>query len=292
MTDVLLTTGLRPFSKWCVEPIDFSRSVDVATKPVIDGEETGSGTQSPIVHILDSFFERCYQPSRLSQIARKGMSSSPRLHRHLIEAVTEVSVLDYIQSLKPSVKRQQLLHLYMTALGSFAGDTGFLGKHHFRLIAFIELGTKIGRDKTASLLALTSWKGRIWYRIDANLEEVRRERMYRCRTLYHPISVRSSTPEGENSPFAHRIVSDTDGTMCYKPGDILCIMPENRNALVNQVLNALKIDRSRIVEVGTEVWRQNLWNRGFENDFTENCTVSTIRITPLPQHRDVAPTAE
>lgn len=263
MTSVLLHMDVRPLSKWCVDPIDFSRSVDAATDPVVDGEKTGSGTQSPLVHILDAFFERCYQSSRLAQIAKSENSRFPRLHRDLIGAVRKISVFDYIDNLRPSREREHLLNLYMRALTSFADDSGFLGKHRLRLIAFAELGTKIGRKKTASALALASWKDRIWFRIDATMEGVRLERMHRCRTLYHPVYIQSTAPVGKNS-FAHRVVFHTDGAVVYQPGDVFCIMPENREVLAAEILSKLNVDCNRIVHVKTKPWILNLLDRGFE----------------------------
>lgn len=289
MTCALLRSDLRPLSEWCVDPVDFSRSVDAATNAVVDGEKTGSGTQSPIIHTLDAFFERCFQSTRLSKIAKRENSWFPRLHRDFIAAIREVSVLDYIEGLPPSRERGQLLHLYMRALESFADDNGFLGKHRLRLIAFIELGTKIGRKQTASSLVLDSWKGRIWYKIDAAMEEVTRERMRRCKTLYHPVIICSSTPAGTKNSFAQRIVFNTEGTLLYRPGDVLCILPENREGFVAEMLTALNIDDNRIVKVKAKLWIQNLLDRGFKDMKSAEDNSITITMAQFLRYASIQP---
>ncbi|PXF47009.1 Nitric oxide synthase [Gracilariopsis chorda] len=254
----------RPFNHFCVDPVDWSRSIDISAAPVKKGERGGSGLLFPSIHLLDSFFCRKKYESEIGKLALHERSWLPRMHREFFAKVAETSTMDYLLAKGNS----ELLALFRRALLSFAGETGFLGKHRIRLNTYLEVMFKIGRAATGGGHGSSGWEGRIWRRLNLAMRYAMRERIGLCEDWYNSATIKEvSHIDGSD---ATRVVIEGHGAFLYKPGDHLGVLPENGRHLVAKMLRILQMDFDQGIVIRNPEWLRLLACRGVSSEKTDN----------------------
>ncbi|KAI0560140.1 NADPH-cytochrome p450 reductase [Gracilaria domingensis] len=257
MTKAFTKPDSRPLNKFSMDTVDWSRSIDISASPVEKGEKGGSGLLFPSIHLLDAFFCRRKYESELGKLATHEKSWLPKIHQEFFSKVLETSTMDYVLS----NKNKALLILFRRAVLAFGGESGFLGKHRIRLTGYLEIMFKIGRAATGNGMGQSvSWDRRIWRIINRSMKNSMKERVGLREDWYTEATIKevSAIPGGD----AFRVLIDGHGAFHYKPGDLLGILPENRDPLVQDVLHLLKAKPDSKVLVTDPHWVRLLARRG------------------------------
>lgn len=222
--------------------------------PIFEGVQGPSDTSSPIFNLLDLFFGRRAYRSQLGQEIMHLRAWYPPHWQQFLEAVGAYSTRAYIERRGD----RELSGLFQEALNAYVGEDGFLGRHRLKVYGYLELVFKMGRSVTIGGFA-GLFKDRAWDAVDAALEEARRERLDRAEAGWHQATVRPAAPSPlRQSSAASHVVLDVRGSgMICRPGDRLCILPENVPALVARTLAALRASGDEPVELNS-VWRDAL----------------------------------
>ena len=241
-----------------VEPVTWAKTVAPLAVPERVGALPGpSGTTSPVVHLLDAFFERRAFESFLGREGLHIRLTHPRSWRDLVEAVHATSVRTAIA---PSAS-PRLLGLYHAALDAYAGRDGFLGRHRLKVYGYLEPAFKVGRSVTIGGFA-GLFADRAWEEVDDQLERSRAERQQGGGTPLQQARVRSVAPAGEDGGALVEVVLDVAGTgVRYLPGDRCSVLAENDPALVERTLVALDAGGDERIALDA-TWQQAVVLRG------------------------------
>lgn len=261
MTIAFQTSNPRPSSKYFMDHVEWGRAMDVQTTSVFPGEKTGSGLLMPSIHLLDCFFTRDRYHTEMGKFALRDRVWMPALHRELFQAVSKVSVYDYIATCSPSA-RHELETLFRRAHCSFAAESGFLGKHRIRLTGYLEMSFKTGRQSTGSgMKAGPTWETRAWRKVNDAMLHGMKERLGESLDWTNKATViECNVLDGFRDVF--KLTINTKGALIYKPGDHLAILAKNDRALVEKALNTIGLRGTTLITITNENWLCCLANRG------------------------------
>lgn len=261
MTVTFQSADPRPQSPFFMDHVEWGRVMDIQTTPVIEGEKTGSGLLLPSVHLLDVFFSRNEYGSQMGKLAKLDRTWMPTLHKDFFEAVSKVSVLEYIMNHQTGA-RHDLLCLFRRALCSFAAESGFLGKHRIRLTGYLEMSFKTGRQSTGSGLgAGPSWSARAWRRVNMAMLGGMNDRLGGTVDWNHSTVVTECRLlEGFHDVFM--LTLETGAALVYSPGDHVAVLAENDEDIVHEALEAFGFQPKTKITVTERAWIRMLVDRG------------------------------
>ncbi len=224
-----------PRSATYVDPVVWAKTVAPFAVPLKEGVQGPSGTSSPFFHLIDTFIERSKYDTILGKEALFIRDWYPEHWRKFINAVSEVSILDYIKKCKD----EELDGAFYDFVEAYSGDNGFLGVHRRKVYGYLQMAFKVGRSVTIGGFS-GLFKERTWEEVDDELETTRLER-YTNKTLKCPYSgIIDKTTIGNNK--TKNIVLDVSKKgVSFKEGDRCAIVPKNGSSDVNQLLQALKL---------------------------------------------------
>ncbi len=154
-----------------VDPVVWAKTVAPFAVPFDKSVPGPSGTASPIVHVLDAFFDR---PTYRSRIGRE-MAELHRWHpphwQRFVGAVAQTSVPVYVSG----HGSRRLRAAYDEALGRYTGESGFLGRHRLKVYGYLELAFKVGRTVTIGGFS-GPFQNRVWNEVDNELASAADER--------------------------------------------------------------------------------------------------------------------
>ncbi len=104
-----------------------------------------SGTASPLIHLLDSFFGRIKYDGFIGKEI-KGLFKSfpPNWTNFLLSVKNGPNIPSFVYNSED----RELQGLFGACLQQYAGENGFLGRHKLKMVGYIEVAMKLGRDAT------------------------------------------------------------------------------------------------------------------------------------------------
>eukprot|EP00177_Eucheuma_denticulatum_P006000 GFKZ01010943.1.p1 GENE.GFKZ01010943.1~~GFKZ01010943.1.p1 ORF type:complete len:1193 (-),score=152.41 GFKZ01010943.1:1029-4607(-) len=279
MTTAFAETDPRSLNKFSIDYVDWARSIDISGARTEKGERGGTGLVFPTLHLLDAFFCRSKYETRLGKMEATERPCLSHIHHQFISKVFETSTMDYLMS----NNKKQLLSLFRRALLAFAGESGYLGKHRISSVGYLEMMFKVRRPATSMGTGQgIGWERRIWRSINRDMENSMRERVGLQEDWYTDATVKEVSPVPECNAF--RIAVDGHGAFHWKPGDLLQVLPENREALVQDVLQLLNVEPGFKVLVKDQQWVRLLAGRGLpvgRDDHVELKMIEFLRYSKL-----------
>ncbi len=252
-TKTFMALNPNPYSDTFVDPVVWAKTVAPFAVPIAEGTVGPSGVGAPAFHMLDTFFGRHAYDTHLGKEMLQMRSWYPQHWRDFFDALGEVSVADHVERIADPV----LEGIYKEAAIAYAGDGGFLTQHKIKAYGYLDLAFKVGRSVTIGGFS-GSFADRVW---DLAVDELTRSHEERERALPRPghpaaiTEVELVNPDGDPDKTVTRVVFDVTGTgMRYAPGDRCAVLPENRPALVDRTLTALRATGSEEV-ILTGEWR-------------------------------------
>ena len=159
-------------NKLHIDPIIWTLTIANLGIPWIDGAVGAAGTAHPFFHMLDEFTGRTNYKSGIGGEALIVRSNYPLHWRQFLEAVTEVSVEDYVTSSGDG----ELKAAWSNLKSTYNGDNGLLGFHRRKVFGFLAVSFRIGRSTTINGLGRNR-KTEPWQEADEELEKARVERI-------------------------------------------------------------------------------------------------------------------
>ncbi len=253
-----------PRSATYVDPVVWAKTVAPFAVPLKEGVQGPSGTSSPFFHLIDTFIERSRYDTILGKEALFIREWYPEHWRNFIKAVSEISILDYIEKCND----EALDGSFYDFVEAYSGDKGFLGVHRRKVYGYLQMAFKVGRSVTIGGFS-GLFKERTWEEVDDELETTRLER-YTNKNLKCPYSgVVGKSIIGDS--IAQKIVLDVkDKGVTYQPGDRCAIVPKNAKEEVKKIIEILALSGEETI-VLTEQWQA--YFKKFYNETLENVTV-------------------
>lgn len=254
-----------------VNPVVWGKTVaPLATPFQTEGGIPGpSGTAIPVFQLLDILFGRSAYASNIGKETNHARKWFPPAWRAFLDAAEEISVMDFVKQ----VNDKKLTGIFQTALNSYAGEIGLLGRHRLKTYGFLDLSFKAGRSKTLGGFA-GAFDDRMWDKMDGELERARLERYTRYPQISNYVSVKDVTNvRREGDKWVKQITFDLLGTgLSCQPGDRCAILPENDPQLVQKTLNALGARGDEPIQLNP------LWGEAVKlRDGYENSKVLSLR---------------
>jgi len=247
-----------------VNPVVWGKTVaPLATPFQTEGGIPGpSGTAIPAFQLLDIFFGRSAYASSIGRETNHARSWFPPNWRAFLDAAEEISIVDFVKQ----VSNKQLTGIFQTAMNSYAGETGLLGRHRLKTYGFLDLSFKAGRSKTLGGFA-GAFDDRMWDKMDGELERARLERYTRYPQASHYVTIKNVLDvRREGDQWVKQISFDLRGTgLSCQPGDRCAVLPENDPDLVQKTLAALRAHGDEPIQLNL-LWREAVKLRdGYED---------------------------
>src|SRR5262249_44438407 len=153
-----------PYAPSYVEPVVFAKTVAPFGVPITAGVAGPSRASAPLFPVLDAFFGRRHFDSFLGGEMKHQREWYPLHWREFLEALDEVSVLDYVARRGDP----ELEGIFKEAVQAYMGDHGFLKRHRLKIHGYLDIAYKVGRDVTIGGFSGT-FKDRTWEQVDGEL---------------------------------------------------------------------------------------------------------------------------
>lgn len=157
-------------SKSYMDPVAFAKTMMSFAVPIHSGVPGPSGTSFPYAHLIDSFIGRKIYDEGISKEALKIRSLYPKHVKNFLQAISEVSVGEYIKKTESPI----LIEKYTQLMNSYTGDKGFLNMHRKRVYGFVQTSFKVGRPQTIG--GFNGDNEEEWATVDTALRNMRNER--------------------------------------------------------------------------------------------------------------------
>ncbi|KAF7960239.1 hypothetical protein EAE96_001837 [Botrytis aclada] len=157
-----------------------------------------AGTAHPFFHMMDEFTGRSDYHTGIGKEAIAVRAIYPIHWRQFLEAIREVSVTEYIVTSKD----RELMEIWNAFTSLYHSKDGLLGVHRRKVLDFLAVSFRIGRDTTINGLG----RRRInkpWLEADQELEKARLER--RC---FDPDEHLTSTEPGSKKFFISELIKN------------------------------------------------------------------------------------
>lgn len=224
-----------PYSPTRVEPVTWAKTVAPFAVPIEPGKPGPSGTAAPTFHLLDAFLQRQQFDSRLGHESRRLAEASPPAWRELMDAVSQFSLPERVESHAPAATRALLREL----LQAYAGDHGFLATHRLKVYGFLEIGFKVGRSVTIGGFR-GLFRDRTWDHIDQELDRTRSERPAVLESAWEQAVLRGGRVEDHGEHGWICFLELEAPTLPLRPGDRVALLPEHSDELVARTMQALR----------------------------------------------------
>jgi cytochrome b involved in lipid metabolism len=156
-----------------IDPVLWTLTVANLGIPWVNGAVGAAGTAHPFFHMMDEFTGRSEYNTGIGKEAQIVRATYPIHWRQFLEAITEVSVTEYVAASKD----RELMDLWKTFTSSYHGNDGLLGFHRRKVFGFLAVSFRIGRSTTINGLGRKR-RTEPWQEADQELEKARLER--RC----------------------------------------------------------------------------------------------------------------
>gem|GEM_PF-642870 len=261
VSESLLKINPNPYSQTFVDPVVWAKTVAPLAVPIHPGDQGPSGTSSPIFSALDIFFRRAQNSSFLGREIRQLRTHYPPFWRQFLDALADVSVVDFVQA----THKPNLRGALREAMELYAGEQGFLGRHRMKVYGYLELAFKVGRSVTIGGFSGT-FKDRTWDEVDSELEAARAERRAHTATSYQRAQVESVVPPLEQEATgARRVILDVSNSGArFRVGSRCVVLPENRAAIIERTIRVLGATGDEQIPL-TQEWQAAMRLRFDEN---------------------------
>ncbi|TGO51219.1 hypothetical protein BCON_0166g00060 [Botryotinia convoluta] len=132
-----------------------------------------AGTAHPFFHMMDEFTGRSEYSTGIGKEATAVRAMCPIHWRQFLEAVREISVAEYVAASED----RELMDIWKILISSYQGDDGLLGIHRRKVLGFLAVSFRIGRNTTVNGLG-GERRTEPWLEADQELEKARLERRY------------------------------------------------------------------------------------------------------------------
>lgn len=256
-----------PDSRTYVDPVIWAKTVAPFAVPIRSGIQGPSGTSSPIFNLLDAFFGRHKHETFLGREIKGLRGTYPPFWRDYIEAVSTLSVSDYVRK----VDNPNLSAALRDTFAMYAGQNGFLGRHRTKVYGYLETAFKVGRSITIGGFA-GLFKDRTWDQVDMELEYSRLERQenFPARCHYGRIKSVGQTHHAGQESVKHVVLDVKGSGIHYRPGDRCGILPENSEQLIVKTLEALEATGEETIQLTEEWLRAVQLRHGYEKTTSLN----------------------
>jgi cytochrome b involved in lipid metabolism len=170
-----------------IDPILWTLTVANLGIPWVKGVVGAAGTAHPFFHMMDEFTGRSEYKTGVGKEAQIIRSTYPIHWRQFLEAITEVSVPEYVAASDDP----ELVKLWTTFTSSYHGNDGLLGFHRRKVFGFLAVSFRIGRSTTINGLGRKR-KTEPWQEVDQALENARLERKCHDPDVHDPQTAHSS----------------------------------------------------------------------------------------------------
>lgn len=157
-------------SKSHLDPVVFTKTMMSFAVPIHESVPGPSGTSFPYAHLIDILLGRIKYDEGISKEALKIRSLYPPHIKSFLQAVSEVSIQDYIQKSGNSLLEEK----YLKLVDAYTGDEGFLNTHRKRVYSFVQTSFKVGRPQTIG--GFDGDNDEEWIAVDKALSNMRSER--------------------------------------------------------------------------------------------------------------------
>jgi sulfite reductase (NADPH) flavoprotein alpha-component len=269
-----------PYASTYGDQVVFAKTVAPFGVPITPGVAGPSGTGAPLFHVLDEFFGRRHFDTRLGGEMKHLREWYPVHWRDFFDALSQVSVLDYVARRGDP----ELEGIFKEAVQAYVGDHGFLKRHRLKIHGYLDIAFKVGRDVTIGGFTGT-FKDRPWEQADGELARATYERRGDAPAPHRwaRLTTVEDANAGEEGWVKHVVLDVAGNGVRYQPGDRISVLPENRPALVDQTLAALRARPDVPVQL-TRAWRDAIVARSDLAASTElplRTVLSIGRIRPL-----------
>jgi len=254
---------LNPHNKaYHLDTVVWAKTVGPLAVSIEDGVPGPSGIASPIFHLLDEFLGRQTYATRLGEEMTHIREWYPPNWQNFLKAIGQISVSAYVEK----SRSKTLKGIFQETRQAYVAETGFLGRHRLKAYGFLETAFKVGRSVTIGSFS-GKFKDRAWDEVHSQLNNSQLERSSGHPQYYHFADVKDVKPlssDGQN--WVKQVVLNTSGTgINYQVGDRAAILPENSDALVDKMLQALHA-RGREAIPLSKAWREGIVQReGYED---------------------------
>jgi predicted heme/steroid binding protein len=162
-THALRLIDPRARSATFVDPVIWAKTVAPFAVPLTPGVLGPSGTASPVINLLDAFFDRNEHASQLGHEILAHRHSYPVNWQRFIALVGQTSVHAHLTR-----GPRELLDRFAAAREAYAGSEGFLGRHRRKVYGYLTVAFTVGRDVTIGGFS-GSPPQRRWNDVDAAL---------------------------------------------------------------------------------------------------------------------------
>jgi sulfite reductase (NADPH) flavoprotein alpha-component len=275
---------LNPHNKeYHLDTVVWAKTVGPLAVSIEDGVPGPSGIASPIFHLLDEFLGRKTYSTRLGEEMTHIRAWYPPNWQNFLKAIGQISVSDYVEK----SRSKTLKGIFQETQQAYVAETGFLGRHRLKAYGFLETAFKVGRSVTIGSFS-GKFKDRAWDEVHSQLNSSQLERSSGHPQYYHFAEVKDvKTLTSDDQNWVKQVVLNTSGTgISYQVGDRAAVLPENSDALVEKVLQALRARGREAISLN-KVWREGILQReGYED--TSTLPLRTLltfgRIRPVDRH--------
>jgi len=254
---------LNPHNKsYHLDTVVWAKTVGPLAVSIEDGVPGPSGIASPIFHLLDEFLGRQTYATRLGEEMTRIRAWYPPNWQNFLKAIGQISVSEYVEK----SRSKTLKGIFQETRQAYVSETGFLGRHRLKAYGFLETAFKVGRSVTIGSFS-GKFKDRAWDEVHSQLSNSQLERSSGHPQYYHFADVkdvRTLSEDGQN--WVKQAILNTKGVgISYQVGDRVAILPENSDALIDKMLQALRA-RGREAIPLNKVWREAIVQReGYED---------------------------
>ncbi|KAF7911778.1 uncharacterized protein EAE98_011893 [Botrytis deweyae] len=188
-----------------IDPLIWTVTVANLGIPWLKDVVGAAGTAHPFFHMMDEFTGRSEYQTGIGKEAKAVRAIYPIHWRQFLEAIREVSITEYIVTSKD----RQLMEIWDAFTSAYHGKDGLLGAHRRKVLGFLAVSFRIGRDTTINGLGRRR-RNKPWLEADQELEKARLER----RSLDRDEHLTSNRP-GLNNFFMSELIKNNSEEIGY-----------------------------------------------------------------------------
>lgn len=274
---VLMKVSFNPSSGYYMNPILWGRTFAIIAQPRFKEEIGLSGVASPMFHILDGFMGRKTYDTNMGRQLTDKHGFMPKNIVSFINAVSQVSLVDYIKkenNIKLTRSFQKLMSVYL-------GENGWLGLHKRKVFGVMQLVFKAGR-----LVTNGGEEGEpIGHigveKLDQDLGKSIEEREVLKNTC--PFATKVGIKKLSKTSTILEL-DITNAKISMLPGDKISLIPKNTSNIINNILDLIQVQESQSIHLNDQ-WSSALARRNIKSPVINIITfLSFIETRQLPEH--------
>lgn len=247
LTHAILKMDPVPNNENYFNPIIWSKTAPEVSRSLRPSEAGLSGGSSPVIQLMDVFLDRLSYKTEMGRQEIERRYWMPLNHQHILNALSSVSVKDYIHE----SKNHHLVDLFNQLYETLNGKKGFLNIHRRKIYVYMELGFKAGRMST-NAGASRNTNIDPWVVVDEELEEGRKERYQYKYSSNQYCTIEKIHMIGHNTM---QVDLKLDSGAVFFPGDRCELYLQNTEELIEKTLSALGANNRSLVRISND-WRE------------------------------------